>query len=326
MTGGQGWGNPDFGGPALRLPAMRSPNYVAGSTGWTINQDGSVEFNNGTFRGTVTAGTFQGTDFVINSSGAFFYSGTPAAGNLIASIASVAGTDAFGNAYLQGAVSYTPNQTWSALIGGQLFLGDAPPGSTTLTDAAALFTTDGSAITALISKTVPAVTTTRLLLEFLSATAGALAVLKVLDQGGTASANVAVSGAALKISADGGTLATWQTVANGGISLGSGWASNTVAGGAQDLQYRLDAEDNLVITGTLHTTSATPAATIFTLPAAYRPAVLQRDTCTSRAAGTTSPNDLSISSSTGAVSLLSNLTASSTDLYINTVVPMGNIA
>lgn len=46
--------------------------------------------------------SFSGTDFVINSSGIFVYSGTPALGNLLVSIAPLAGTDAFGNAYPQG--------------------------------------------------------------------------------------------------------------------------------------------------------------------------------------------------------------------------------
>lgn len=55
---------------------------------------------------TFTGSTFQGTDFIINTSGAFFYSGTPAAGNLIASVAPVAGTDGFGNAYKAGVTSY----------------------------------------------------------------------------------------------------------------------------------------------------------------------------------------------------------------------------
>lgn len=93
LTGGQG---------ALVRPAIKSPNFVSGSTGWTIKRDGSVEFNNGVFRGTVTASTFLGTDFIINSSGFFVYNGTPAAGNMICSIAAAAGTDSFGNAYGQG--------------------------------------------------------------------------------------------------------------------------------------------------------------------------------------------------------------------------------
>lgn len=99
-------GDPVLGGVVLRRAAEQSPNYVAGVSGWTINADGTVEFNSGTFRGTVTAGTFAGTDFEINQSGAFFYNGTPAAGNLKFSIASSAGTDRFGNAYQNGFTAY----------------------------------------------------------------------------------------------------------------------------------------------------------------------------------------------------------------------------
>jgi len=43
-----------------------------------------------------------GPDFIINMNGAFWYSGTPAFGNLILSIASSGGNDAFGNPYEAG--------------------------------------------------------------------------------------------------------------------------------------------------------------------------------------------------------------------------------
>lgn len=94
-------GDPVVGSTILRRPAIQSPNFVTGVSGWTVNSDGSAEFNNLTIRG-----TFNGTDFVINTSGAFFYSAAPAAGNLIASIAITAGTDAFGNHYVDGQASY----------------------------------------------------------------------------------------------------------------------------------------------------------------------------------------------------------------------------
>lgn len=93
--------NPVVGGTVLRRAMIRSPNYVAGVSGWTINQDGSAEFNNLTIRG-----TFMGTDYEINASGAFFYSGAPAAGNLIASTTTAGGTDSFGNNYLANVSSY----------------------------------------------------------------------------------------------------------------------------------------------------------------------------------------------------------------------------
>lgn len=53
--------NPIVGGVILRIPAIQSPNYVPGVSGWAIFQNGSVEFNNGTFRGTVTAATIIGS-------------------------------------------------------------------------------------------------------------------------------------------------------------------------------------------------------------------------------------------------------------------------
>lgn len=38
-------------GVTLVKPAIQSPDYVAGTTGWTINADGTAEFNNVTVRG-----------------------------------------------------------------------------------------------------------------------------------------------------------------------------------------------------------------------------------------------------------------------------------
>lgn len=88
IAGGQG---------NLIVTALQSPNFVAGSAGWQVAKDGSAQFNNLTIRG-----TFFGTDFILNSSGLFFYSGTPAAGNLIGSWATAPGSDQFSNAFTEG--------------------------------------------------------------------------------------------------------------------------------------------------------------------------------------------------------------------------------
>lgn len=93
--------NPIVGGTVLRIPAIQSPNFVTTVSGWTINIDGSAEFNNLTVRG-----TFQGADFILNNTGLFVYSGTPANGNLVASIAPSGGTDTFGNSFSAGITSY----------------------------------------------------------------------------------------------------------------------------------------------------------------------------------------------------------------------------
>ena len=63
-----GFQDPVVGGVVLRRPAIASPDYQAGVEGWSVNQDGSAEFNN-----LIIRGSFFGADFVINSSGIFFY-------------------------------------------------------------------------------------------------------------------------------------------------------------------------------------------------------------------------------------------------------------
>lgn len=85
----------------LVIAAIQSPNFAAGLAGWIVRKDGSAEFNNLTIRG-----VFNGTDFIINSSGAFFYNGTPASGNLIASITTASGTDPYGNPYQSTITGY----------------------------------------------------------------------------------------------------------------------------------------------------------------------------------------------------------------------------
>lgn len=53
-------------GNTLIAQAIQSQNYVAGSSGWQIAANGNVEFNNGTFRGTLNAGNGA---VVVNSTG-----------------------------------------------------------------------------------------------------------------------------------------------------------------------------------------------------------------------------------------------------------------
>jgi hypothetical protein len=73
---GGGFSNPIIGGGGdLVYPAIMSPNFsLAGQTGWAILKNGNAYFFNITAEGTITATSFDGTDFIINSNGAFFYS------------------------------------------------------------------------------------------------------------------------------------------------------------------------------------------------------------------------------------------------------------
>jgi hypothetical protein len=43
--------NPIVGGTTLIRPAIHSPDYVEGVSGWSVNKDGTAEFNDVTFRG-----------------------------------------------------------------------------------------------------------------------------------------------------------------------------------------------------------------------------------------------------------------------------------
>jgi hypothetical protein len=67
-----GFSNPIIGGGgALVYPSIHSPDYVPGVSGWTINKDGSAEFNNASFRGSVTVGSAGGPQVIINEALSF---------------------------------------------------------------------------------------------------------------------------------------------------------------------------------------------------------------------------------------------------------------
>jgi hypothetical protein len=96
-----GFSNPLVGvGGALVYPQIKSPNFsIPDETGWAILKSGLAYFFGIVISG---HGTITGPDYIINSAGAFFYSGTPAIANLIVSVASAGGEDAFGNIYPAG--------------------------------------------------------------------------------------------------------------------------------------------------------------------------------------------------------------------------------
>lgn len=92
--------NPIVGGTTLIRPAIHSPDFVTGVSGWSINKDGSAEFNDVVIRGgSVVGGT------------SLYYNGTPAAGTLIMSISANAGVDEFGNSYPAGVTVFATTGT-----------------------------------------------------------------------------------------------------------------------------------------------------------------------------------------------------------------------
>jgi hypothetical protein len=311
-----GFQNPIVGGTALRIPAIQSPNFSPGADGWIIRIDGSAEFNNLTIRG-----TFNGNDFILNSSGLFIYDGTPAAGNLVATIAPAQGTDGFGNTYLGGIATYDGDQ-FVALAVGNILFGLISQGTNT---AGLIGLVGADAIEALspFSVSKPDRATWELV-------DGAVTVTPQSDPGyphmdiGANTAGMAawLHGALLYATASGGTSTaeTWHAPS----PLGTGWVAGPSGGTVQPVQYRRDALDNLVIVGTAHTTSTTPASTVFTLPAGYRPKITQRCVGVSNSGGTPTVRYIEIQS-TGAVVVNPALTTTSTDVYFAATVPLGNV-
>lgn len=86
------WANPIAAGDgSLIYPALKSPNFVSGSTGWTIRRDGTFELSGGVFRGEIEVDGPNNANIKINAIAGFptinFYPddvGPPAATNLIA--------------------------------------------------------------------------------------------------------------------------------------------------------------------------------------------------------------------------------------------------
>lgn len=89
------------------LGSTQADNPLAGS--WASSA-GTDPYGNGYPQGFRVQGVIEGTDYEINANGVFFYSSTPAAGNLLFSYAGPngSGTDEFGNTYLQGMSFYIP--------------------------------------------------------------------------------------------------------------------------------------------------------------------------------------------------------------------------
>jgi hypothetical protein len=109
IAGGQG---------VLIVDQLQSPNFVQSPlTGWAVLKNGAAYFADLTL-----SGTFMGTNYEINSAGIFFYSGTPAAGNLVLSSAEGSGTDQYGNNYASGVTAYASDAAVSMQAGNLDFL------------------------------------------------------------------------------------------------------------------------------------------------------------------------------------------------------------
>lgn len=340
-------------GGSLVRTAIRSPNYVAGTTGWTINKTGDAEFNNLNIRG-----TFTGTDFVISSAGAFFYDGTPANGNLIASISANAGTDAFGNDYPSGiglendgflsvyngsgnltaeiggpfgqVISYSQTGVTKDLIirDGVLQFGDA----NTSSQWAQIFAEAGANGLQIASPT-SATLGDQSKLRLFPGTTGTSPYVILQDGARTVPTNFQLTGAITKsVPTSPETAYTWQTP-----TFNTNWAAGSAASALyQPLQFRLTAEDEVWIYGAVKATLAAPSNTIFTLPTGYRPGPTGgTGSATIFAGGSlTQVTSGDVVKATGRVNIMSSgvvviggfTVALGDSFYFNHKIPLGNIA
>jgi hypothetical protein len=264
---------------SLIYPQIKSPDYAAGVAGWEIRKDGSAEFNNLDVRG-----TFVGSDYVINDLGLFVYNGTPTAGNLILSIASVAGVDTFGNAYGSGLYMIGGPSSLQFNIGSPIIQQTYKTGNPNATGATIEANTSGAGnaqndflligsaidlthvdrVGALFNGSSKDGTTSAFLALFYDVSPIGEQDYFILGQNG-----VAISAGTIVAPQPGVTPAipeTWHTPA-----LAAGWATGATAAGNQPLRYRRNANGMTELVGVIHTTTTTPAANPFTLPANYKP-------------------------------------------------------
>lgn len=177
-----------------------------------------------------------GPDYIFNSAGLFIYSGTPAHGNLIASIAPTSGTDTKLNPYIAGLATYANDGfgTQSVLNSSGLFFENSTftPGNGA---ASATFSSAGVFQVGIVS-------------------VGGGGTIQFLQAGGVQSSSGTPSSPTLF------TTDTWHSLS---VSI---WAGT--------IKYTLNAIGNVhIVTNTNLTTpaSAVNGTAIATLPAAYRP-------------------------------------------------------
>jgi len=300
-------------GVNLVRAAIRSPNYVSGSSGWTINQDGSAEFNNIVIRGGTTVG---GT--------ALYYDGTPAFGNLIFSISNVAGTDPYGNQYPAGEASYgTPSGNDVSIKNGVLYFGPATNSVNSGSIQIGAFT-NGELI--LTSPPGDANHQDQVIVRLTSgetgqATGSPFAPNMIFKTDDLATAvDILLPGSLIHTDLLGNaSLWTYPTP-------NSGWSRGPAGGSIQEVHYRNDGLDNLVIEGSVHTTSATPNAVIFNIPAGpLRPQANHRVPGIINQAGSITACITEVDTN-GNVYITPNISTNGSDTYLQVRVPLGNLS
>lgn len=148
-----GFRNPILGGTELVRDAIQSSDYVAGVSGWTINRDGSSEFNDGTFRGQLLVTNASGSQIRAFANGSLseidlqppdsvtpgvtfnpaqIYAESPADMPLLVVLGPSPATPVLGGAgQLNLGADPVLGQTAAQVLAEQVVIGDTAAGSTT---------------------------------------------------------------------------------------------------------------------------------------------------------------------------------------------------
>jgi hypothetical protein len=310
--------NPIFGGNKLIREAIQSPDFVEGVSGWAIRKDGTTEFNESTFRGSITIVGPQGTIEIIlddafrpviklwnAAHNNFAYLNVPDDANpnyapiginsgLFNSVL-YAGFQNYGRIYFAneafGNVGYVRNQGGGqTLIGGNLVLGES---------SARLRGYNNNGVN-----------------------------LAEVQVNGTPSNNGLIY---LRGSTDGTATNTAEIVLGNGIGksylrvLQEDWTSMvpalfsngwTNSGGAVPAEYRIRPDGTLHFRGRLTAGTNTAGTLMFTMPAGYRPVQPGRYMCANGTGTGGAPGQIEIGTS-GACTLA---TPASTTLYLTNVM------
>lgn len=278
--------NPVVAGGILQVPAIESLNYVQGVSGWIVDRNGNAEFNNLSIRG-----QFNGTDFVINAAGIFFYSSAPALNDLVISLAWTAGMDIYGNPYPSGlqVLNHGGADASGIAIG---FSGSTPlqyflNGDTNLTNDPAEFVNVNGSGTAMFATLVitsgeDATQTDYIAINldssnesgthfptvsviYIDPSAAGHNLFSVDLAGATVIGTITAVEPGTGLSRTNVAVAeTWHAV-----TPASGWALGT----SPAMSVKLGPDGTARLEGTIKYSSGTPGSgsTMFTLPAAYRP-------------------------------------------------------
>jgi hypothetical protein len=316
------------GGTLLR-DAIKSPGYVSGSSGWSINADGSAEFNDVTIRGDSTSGNAL---VVGDEDGPQVVIGANAVSGYVAFPTNDPSETVTGNARggLQSPWSATDKRlvvqyVSPAAAGGRFVIASM--------ESAA----NGGAVPRYQLYDINGAVNTPLFI--IQATGGLIGVSTEVDGDLTVDGSLFVGTTDTELERQAaGTLAvtsrltrageTWQTP-----TFAANWASTGTLNGNSTfhgMQYRRDAEDNVWIYGAAVASGA--GGTIFTLPSGYRPPTNNRALLSGwckPAAGSVQAINVQVTD-TGAVNValtLAGITIAAGDqVWINGRFPLGNLS